>query len=239
MTDACMLSGTPSLPAGKVVLTYDDGPGPKSAELARLLRDEGVPATFFVLGESIRRYGEVLADIADCGHTIALHSEYHRPFTSLVLANDQLGKCRRRVEQHLGADYFADKPIWYRPPYGIGNEPVPGYAGPVGWHASGRDWDITYRNDAPLRKPTDLRQDQTVEGCVDDIVAGLQRGDGGIVLLHDFAPTTEYTAGGLTEADLDLRAIEITVLLLHRLRALGFELVNLPESTLAAGVAGA
>lgn len=234
MNDACVLSGTPTLPAGRVALTYDDGPGPRSAELARLLRDEEVPATFFVLGESIRRYGEVLAEIADCGHTIGLHSEFHRPFTSILLAKDQLDKCRRRVEQHLGEDYFTDKPIWYRPPYGVGDEPVPGYSGPVGWHASGRDWDVTYRNDAALRPPIDPRPVQTVEGCVSDILAGLRRADGGVVLLHDFAPRTEYTAGGMEESDLDLQAVEITVLLLQRLRAAGFELVGLPEQQPAA-----
>ncbi len=236
MNSAALLSGTPILPAGCVALTYDDGPGPRSAELARLLRDEQVSATFFVLGESIRLYGEVLTEIAGCGHTIGLHSEYHRPFTSLLLAKDQLAKCRRRVEQHLGRDYFADQPIWYRPPYGVGNEPVPGYAGPVGWHATGRDWDITYRNDAALRPPSNPRPVQTVEGCVSDLVEGLQRRGGGIALLHDFAPTTEYTAGGLAESDLDLQVIEITELLLRRLRTAGFELVGLPVPTLPADV---
>ena len=49
-----LLCGTPELPPHCVALTFDDGPGPRSAELARLLRDEGVPATFFVLGESVR-----------------------------------------------------------------------------------------------------------------------------------------------------------------------------------------
>ena len=42
-----LLCGTPELPPGCVALTFDDGPGPRSAELARLLRDEGVPGTFF------------------------------------------------------------------------------------------------------------------------------------------------------------------------------------------------
>jgi peptidoglycan/xylan/chitin deacetylase (PgdA/CDA1 family) len=228
MDTATILSGTPVLAPGRVALTYDDGPGPKSAELARLLRDEGVPATFFVLGESIRRYGPVLQDIVDCGHTIGLHSEYHRPFTSALLAADQLRKCRRRVEEHLGADHFGDT-VWHRPPYGIGDAPVPGYAGPVGWHASGRDWDITYGPDAALRPPSDQRRPQSVEGCVEDLLRDLHRFGGGIVLLHDFAPHTEFTAGGLAEEDLDLRVIDITVLLLQRLRAEGFTLVGLPD----------
>jgi peptidoglycan/xylan/chitin deacetylase (PgdA/CDA1 family) len=215
-----------------VALTYDDGPGPKSAELAALLAEEGVPATFFVLGESIERYGPVLRSYVDAGHTIGLHSEYHRPFSHPLVARDQLAKVRRRVEHHLGRDFFAGRPIWYRPPYGIG-EPVPGYAGPVGWHAHGRDWDITYRNDAPLRPPSNPRPVQTVEGCVAEIVAGLRRHGGGIVLLHDFAPYTEFGNSGLTEADLDLQAPAITRLLLARLREAGFELTDLPEQALA------
>ncbi|HEX8768443.1 MAG TPA: polysaccharide deacetylase family protein [Jatrophihabitans sp.] len=228
MDNATLLCGTPAIAPGCVALTYDDGPGPKSAELALLLQQEDVPATFFVLGESIRRYGEQLHALAECGHTIGLHSEYHRAFTSLLLAKDQLAKCRARVDHHLGPDYLGDL-VWHRPPYGIGNQPVPGYAGPVGWHAHGRDWDVTYRRNSgdPERPPP------TVADCVEAIVAALHRSRGGIVLLHDFAPLTEFRAAGLTEADLDLRVIDITVLLLERLRAAGFSFVGLPEPVAA------
>jgi peptidoglycan/xylan/chitin deacetylase (PgdA/CDA1 family) len=51
-----LLCGTPGLPPHTVALTFDDGPGPRTAELARLLREQGVPGTFFVLGESIERH---------------------------------------------------------------------------------------------------------------------------------------------------------------------------------------
>jgi peptidoglycan/xylan/chitin deacetylase (PgdA/CDA1 family) len=233
MDDAMLLSGTPALAPGQVALTYDDGPGPVSAELAGLLAGEGVRATFFVLGESIERYGRVLRSYVEGGHTIGLHSEYHRPFVSVELARDQLDKCRARVERQLGEDFFAGRPIWHRPPYGVGNEPVPGYAGPVGWHAHGRDWDITYRNDARLRPPTNPRPVQTVEGCVEEIVTRLLHRGGGIVLLHDYAPRTEFLGGGLRESELDLQAVAITALLLPRLRAAGFELTGLPEQELA------
>lgn len=228
MDDPTILSGTPAIAPGCVVLTYDDGPGPKSAELARLLRDEGVPATFFVLGESIRRYGQELQALAECGHTIGLHGEYHRPFSHPIIAKDQLAKCRARVEHHLGPDYLGEL-VWYRPPYGIGDEPVPGYAGPVGWHAHGRDWDVTYRRNSgdPERPPP------TVADCVEAIVGALHRSGGGIVLLHDFAPHTEFTKAGLSEAGLDLRVLDITALLVQRLRAAGFSFVGLPEPVAA------
>lgn len=207
---AMLLSGTPQLPPRCVALTFDDGPGPKSAELSRMLHDEGVPATFFVLGESVQRYGHVLDTHRDCGHVIGLHGEQHRPFTSVRVAEYQLRRCRQRIGAYL------DGTPWFRPPYGIGDLPVSGYAGPVGWHAQGRDWDITYR------------RGQTVAGCVHQITEALVRSDGGIALLHDFAPGTEFTAAGLTEADLNLRVIEVTSQLIARLRGHGFSFVAMP-----------
>jgi peptidoglycan-N-acetylglucosamine deacetylase len=208
---AKLLCGTPALPPHCVALTFDDGPGPKSAELSRMLRDEGIPATFFVLGESVRRYGQVLDTHRDCGHVIALHGDRHQPFLTDRTAAILLDRCRERVSGYLGDT------VWFRPPYGYGDKPVPGYAGPVGWHAHGRDWEITYRDG------------QTVAGCVDEIAGALVRKDGGIVLLHDFAPRTEFTRRGLAEAQLDLRILEIMPPLIERLRGEGFSFVKLPE----------
>ncbi len=206
-----LLCGTPELPPGCVALTFDDGPGPRSAELARLLAGEGVPGTFFVLGESLERHGHVLDTYRDFGHAIGLHGDRHRPFRSAGHAAGELRRCAERVSGYLGDT------AWFRPPYGMGDWPVPGFAGPVGWHAHGRDWDITYR------------RGQTVEACVDAIASRLIRRRGGIVLLHDFAASTEFSPVGLTEADLDLRIIEITTLLIERLRGAGLSFVGLPE----------
>jgi thioesterase domain-containing protein len=206
-----LLCGTPALPPHCVALTFDDGPGPMSAELARMLRDEGVPGTFFVLGESIERYGSALDTYRECGHAIGLHGDRHRPFRSVEHAAGELSRCAERVSGYLGDT------AWFRPPYGMGDWPVPGFAGPVGWHAGGRDWDITYG------------KGQTVEACVDAIAASLIERDGGIALLHDFVASTEFGPAGLTESDLDLRIIEITKLLIERLRGAGFSFVALPD----------
>jgi len=206
-----LLCGTPELPPGCVALTFDDGPGPRSAELSRMLRDEGVAGTFFVLGESLERHGQVLDTLRDCGHVIGLHGDRHRPFRSAEHAADEIGRCADRVSDYLG------DAAWFRPPYGMGDWPVPGFTGPVGWHAHGRDWDITYRHG------------QTVHACVDAIAQRVVRRRGGIVLLHDFAASSEFTPAGLTEADLDLQIIEITTLLIERLRGAGFSFVGLPE----------
>jgi thioesterase domain-containing protein len=210
-----LLCGTPELPPGQVALTFDDGPGPRSAELARMLRDEGVPGTFFVLGESVERHGGALDTIRECGHAIGLHADQHRPFKSAEHAADQLGRCAARISGYLGDT------AWFRPPYGIGDWPVPGFAGPAGWHAHGRDWDITYRHG------------QTVNACVDTIAKQLVQRGGGIALLHDFAAATEFRPAGLTEEDLDLRIVDITTLLIERLRAAGLSFTGLPEPAAA------
>ncbi len=208
---ARLLCGTPEIPPHSVALTYDDGPGPRTAELARLLRDQGVPGTFFVLGESVERHRDVLAEIRDCGYVIGLHGDRHRPFRSAAPAADELRRCAERV-----GDYLGETP-WFRPPYGMGDWPVPGFAGPVGWDAQGQDWNIIYRHG------------QTVDACVDAIAQRIVGLDGGIVLLHDFAASIEFVPAGLTEADLDLRVIEITTLLIERLRGAGFSFIALPE----------
>ncbi|HZM75206.1 MAG TPA: alpha/beta fold hydrolase [Candidatus Limnocylindrales bacterium] len=214
------LSGTPELAANCVALTYDDGPGPRSAELARMLRDEGVPATFFVLGESVERYGDVLETYWECGHTIGLHGDHHQPFRSVEQATDELHRCRHRCAQRVNGPLNGT--LWFRPPYGARDIPVPGFAGPVGWHAQGRDWDITYR------------KGQTVDGCVDAIMHNLIARRGGIVLLHDFAASAEFVPAGLRESDLDLRVVEITKALIERVRGEGLTFVGLPPATAAA-----
>jgi peptidoglycan/xylan/chitin deacetylase (PgdA/CDA1 family) len=120
-----LLCGTPELPPHSVALTFDDGPGPRSAELARVLRDEGLPATFFVLGENVERYGSALDAYQDCGHVIGLHGDRHRSFRSAEHAVGELGRCAMRTSDYLG------ETAWFRPPYGAGDWPVPGFAGDV------------------------------------------------------------------------------------------------------------
>lgn len=211
MDNVFLLSGTPRLEPGQVSLTFDDGPGPRTAELAELLAERDVPATFFVLGESLQHHPDVLDVIRDCGHAIGLHGDTHRPFLSVDLATRQLDRCRARIPDYLPAT------PWFRPPYGFKDLTVPGYAGPVGWHVGAEDWNVTYRNG------------QTVADCVDTVVETVRQQAGGIVVLHDFAPFTEFTGRGLTVADLDLKVVEIAALLVERLRRQEFSLVGLPD----------
>ncbi|WP_337061974.1 glycosyltransferase [Kineococcus sp. G2] len=66
-----------------ISLTFDDGPDATyTPELLDLLSRNGVPATFFVTGESIARNPEIIRREAREGHAIANHSLTHVDITS-------------------------------------------------------------------------------------------------------------------------------------------------------------
>ena len=68
-----------------VALTFDDGPKPGVTEpLLDVLRQERVPATFFVIGKHVTEYPALTKQIADAGMEIANHSYTHRNLTKLT-----------------------------------------------------------------------------------------------------------------------------------------------------------
>ena len=61
-----------------VYLTFDDGPDDKNTpQILDILRAENVPATFYVVGNMVETYPEVLKRIFNEGHAIGNHSYNH------------------------------------------------------------------------------------------------------------------------------------------------------------------
>ena len=61
-----------------VYLTFDDGPIPESTPfLLETLARYGVKATFFVVGENVRKYPELFRQIVERGHQIGNHTNHH------------------------------------------------------------------------------------------------------------------------------------------------------------------
>ena len=61
-----------------VYLTFDDGPIPESTPfLLETLREFGVKATFFMVGDNVRKYPELYQQIIDEGHQIGNHTHNH------------------------------------------------------------------------------------------------------------------------------------------------------------------
>lgn len=64
------------IPGEKTIyLTFDDGPGPYTAKLLDILKQNNVPATFFVCDHS--NYNYLMKRIVDEGHAIGIHSASH------------------------------------------------------------------------------------------------------------------------------------------------------------------
>ena len=138
---ALMLPRT--VPAGGVALTFDDGPHPEGTPaVLEVLERVGGRATFFVIGEQVRRRPELVARAAAAGHAIALHGDRHR--LQLRMSAAAVGEDLRRgiaaIEDATGAT-----PAWHRPPFGIystGGLRAARAAGltPLLWSRWGRDW---------------------------------------------------------------------------------------------------
>ncbi|MBP1157500.1 MULTISPECIES: polysaccharide deacetylase [unclassified Paenibacillus] len=61
-----------------VYLTFDDGPSKLTPKVLDILRDEGVEATFFVLGEQAEARPEIVRRIVEEGHALGNHTYNHR-----------------------------------------------------------------------------------------------------------------------------------------------------------------
>ncbi len=62
-----------------VYLTFDDGPDPEqTARVLDALKEHGIKATFFVIGEKISRNPDIFKRILDEGHAIGQHTYFHK-----------------------------------------------------------------------------------------------------------------------------------------------------------------
>jgi peptidoglycan-N-acetylglucosamine deacetylase len=161
-------------------LTFDDGPHPQATpRVLELLRDRGVRATFFLVGEQVRRTGALRDEIAAAGHDIALHGDTHR---TLVRLTPRM----LRTDLDRGSDAVRPTVGLHRAPYGIYSlgalrEVRRRGLTPLLWSRWGRDW----------------RASATAAQIARDVTRDLHPGD--VLLLHD---ADDYSAPGSWRATL-------------------------------------
>lgn len=68
---------TPVKQKKTVYLTFDDGPSKLTGEVLDILQDSHIKATFFVLGEHVTRYPELITRLHEEGHAIGNHTYNH------------------------------------------------------------------------------------------------------------------------------------------------------------------
>lgn len=124
----------------RIALTFDDGPHPiYTPQMLELLKEEQVPATFFLLGENVELYGDVVKEIAKEGHLIGNHTYHHVQVTSLSLeeACKEIQETSDLIEELTGTGTE-----YVRPPFGTWNEELEERLNliPVMWSIDTKDW---------------------------------------------------------------------------------------------------
>jgi peptidoglycan-N-acetylglucosamine deacetylase len=167
---AALLNIPRTLPQAGVALTFDDGPHPEGTPaILEILRDAGLRATFFLVGEQVERRPALAAQIEDEGHVVALHGYRHRaqPALSGRVVREDVARGLAAIEDATGIT-----PVWHRPPYGLyssaGLDAVRHRSlKPLLWSKWGKDW----------------RKFTTPERIAARATAGVGPGD--VILLHD------------------------------------------------------
>lgn len=92
-----------------VYLTFDDGPGGKiTTKVLDILKEEGVPATFFVIGCQIPNQESIILRMKNEGHSIGLHSVTHdrnRLYTGNQGFINEMLKEQKILEEITGEKY--------------------------------------------------------------------------------------------------------------------------------------
>ncbi len=169
----------PTLIAGRdsaeVAFTFDDGPNdPYTLQLLEVLDRLHTPATFFMIGDYVRKQPGVARAVRQAGHLIGSHTMTH-PW--LMYAS------RRRIRQEIAdstamlQDTIGERVHFFRPPFGARRPDVLRTVReleltPVMWNVSSADW----------KAPSVRAIEQNVER---GIVHNQERGCGSNVLLHD------------------------------------------------------
>ena len=121
-----------------VALTFDDGPSDYTPEFLRVLREKGVPGTFFEVGQEMPGREEVMRQILAEGDEIGDHTMNHVEFPGY----SQIAGAAAWIKA-----YTHFQPCLFRPPGGGVDSSVIATAGSLGmrtitWDVDPRDWSL-------------------------------------------------------------------------------------------------
>ncbi len=191
-----------------VALTFDDGPDDSYTErILDILKEQQVPATFFIVGSQAERLPGVLKRTFAEGHEIGNHTYSHPNLANISLQRTRLElNATQRIIQHtLGVST-----ILFRPPYHADSEPqTPEEIEPIA-----RAQALGYMTVAERIDPRDWEPGVTADAIVGEVLA--ERENGRIILLHD--------GGGDRSA-----TVEALPRLIDELRAAGYRFVRVSE----------
>lgn len=186
-------SGLPR--AHVIALTFDDGPNSHTGEVLDALKEAGIKATFFIVGNQAHRHPEMLARIAREGHLLANHSATHAFLGAGYDAKPAalVGQIRD-VHDQIAPLMPADAKFYFRAPFGQWTKEharilnrdreLRRYVGPIYWDEGG---EITLTRDGFVMSSADWdcwRMGWSAHTCAKGYLREIRRKDGGVVLMH-------------------------------------------------------
>ncbi|MDB4617387.1 polysaccharide deacetylase family protein [Verrucomicrobiales bacterium] len=158
-----------------IAITFDDGPHPKNTpRLLKMLKDRNIKATFYVVGDMVSSYPDVLKQTAEAGHEIGNHTVTHATLSRLSTSGlrKELADAHRQIVEITGI-----APRTMRPPGGAIKSSQREYMmeefgyPTILWSVDPEDW----------KKPgVSLVASRLVKGAA----------PGGILLVHDLHSST-------------------------------------------------
>jgi peptidoglycan/xylan/chitin deacetylase (PgdA/CDA1 family) len=176
---------------GTLALTYDDGPGPYTLEIAEFLHDQSIAATFFVVGKHVRVRREIVGKVASLGHLIGNHTDTHTPLPKFASEPEKLAKEVMDADREI-QQFVDDRAFFLRTPGGYWDPSfaealnrhteLDKYSGPVNWNIAHGDYEIG--SPRPLKSTNPL---YTFDECLHNYLQDIRQKGRGIVLLHDWS----------------------------------------------------
>lgn len=190
-----------------LALTFDDGPDPTfTPKILDVLKQYDVPATFFMVGQQMLNYPEILQRVMDEGHEVGSHTYTHANIAKL---NPELLRVELNATQRVFESITGRNLVMFRPPYATDTNPQTvdeirplklisemGYLS-VNMNIDSRDWWL----------PNTRR-------IIETTLSEVSRELGNVVLLHDGGGNRQHTVDALPE-------------IIERARAMGYRFVTI------------
>ena len=191
----------------QIALTFDDGPNePYTSQVLNILRQYGVKATFFFIGQNAQRHPEVCRRVLAEGNVIGNHSYHHYRLLWLIwgkAAAREIDLAWQTIYQAAGYQVKL-----FRPPHGFRTPWLTHTIRRLGYSV------ITWDN-----MTDDWKAEKSAEEIVNAIVKRAR--PGGIIVLHDGRGTREsYDRSQMLKA---------LPQIIEQLGMGGFDFVTVPE----------
>lgn len=189
-----------------IALTFDDGPNePYTSEVLKILKENDIHATFFLIGSNVKYYPNAAREIVKEGHVIGNHSYSHPLFLVLEKSKNrdrQIDLGERAIEEVTGVHCTL-----FRPPHGFRTPWLLKTLDKrdltcVEWAEDGNDWN-------------NVTSEQIVQRVLKNVKPG------NIILLHD--------GMNLKHGADQEKTVKALPVIIDSLKARGYRFVTVPE----------